>query len=340
MRRTTGGTGQYAIAFLGFGNVNRALAALMHARRGALRDKYGIGYRVTGVATRRRWVAGASPLGLDPAAPVGDLCRDVQDWLQRARPDVVFEATPLDPHAGQPALDYLRAVLISGAHAISANKGPVVHGYPELRRLAASAGLKYRFESAVMDGAPVFSLARHGLPLSGLRGVRGVFTSTATVALEEIEHGGGIDDGLRRAQQLGIAESDPSYDVDGWDSVVKVCAVASVLFDAPLAPADVPRTGIRDLRPDDVRAARAAGRPYRLVGRVAVDPLGAVSARVAPERLAPDDSLAAARGTTLVMHYDAEVFPGGLTVTSHAPDTTTTAYGMLADFLDAVGVTA
>ena len=70
----------------------------------------------------------------------------------------------IDPHAGQPALDYLRAALEGGAHAISANKGPVVHGYRELERLALRAGRRYRFESAVMDGAPVFSLVRECLP--------------------------------------------------------------------------------------------------------------------------------------------------------------------------------
>jgi homoserine dehydrogenase len=75
----------------------------------------------------------------------------------------------------------------------------------------------------------------------------------------------------------------------------------------------------------------------RLVGRVARDGDGRVSARVAPEILEPDDPLAAARGTTLVTHYEADVFPGGLTITSHDPDLQTTAYGMLADLLDVIG---
>ncbi|HKG92861.1 MAG TPA: hypothetical protein VKA84_13245, partial [Gemmatimonadaceae bacterium] len=149
----------HSIAFLGYGNVGRALAALLAARRDALRERYGVEYRVAGVATRRGgWIA--APDGLDPAAPAGQRCASVDEWLARARPDVVFETTVLDPHAGQPALDYLRAVLAAGAHAVSANKGPVVHGYAELSRLAAAAGRRYLFESAVADGAPVFSLVR------------------------------------------------------------------------------------------------------------------------------------------------------------------------------------
>ncbi|HKG95972.1 MAG TPA: hypothetical protein VKA84_28930, partial [Gemmatimonadaceae bacterium] len=177
-------------------------------------------------------------------------------------------------------------------------------------------------------------------PLAGLRAVSGVFTSTATVVLEAVEEGLGVAEGIARAQAMGVAEADPGYDVDGWDSAVKLCAIATVLLGVPLAPGEVAREGIRALDADAVREAKRAGRPYRLVGRVVrAGRGGRVEARVAPERLSPEDPLGAARGTTLVMHYEADVFPGGLTVTSGAPDLATTAYGMLTDFLEAVGAT-
>jgi homoserine dehydrogenase len=173
--------------------------------------------------------------------------------------------------------------------------------------------------------------------LSGLREVRGVFTSTATVVIEAIEEGGSIEDGIARAQRLGIAEADPTHDLDGLDTMVKLCAIARVLFGVELLPLDVPRVGVRELIPSELRAARDAGTPFRLVGRVAMDRVGAVTAQVKPERITPHDPLYAARGTTLVMHYEADVFPGGLTVTSHDPSTMTTAYGMFTDFLTAIG---
>ncbi|TMQ02575.1 MAG: homoserine dehydrogenase, partial [Deltaproteobacteria bacterium] len=147
------------IAFLGFGTVNQALHALLARRREALTRDHGVECIVTGVASRRLgWRARSA--GLDPLAPAGVVCADVFEWLAASAPDVVFEAVPLDPHAGQPALGYLRAAISHGAHAVSANKGPVVHGYRELSELAAARGVGYRFESAVMDGAPVFSLSR------------------------------------------------------------------------------------------------------------------------------------------------------------------------------------
>ena len=320
------------VAFLGYGTVARALHELLTRHRQALARERGITFVIAGVASRRiGWRADAG--GLNPGAPTAPACRDVREWLTISRAAVVFEAIALDPHTGQPALDYLHAALEHGAHAISANKGPVVHGYRELSRLAAHVGRRYCFESSVMDGAPVFSLVRECLPLVGLRGVRGVFTSTATIVLEAIEDGLSLRDGIARAQALGIAEADPRYDVDGWDSAVKLCALANVLLGGDVRPADVERSGIRALHDDDVRRARKDGRPYRLVGDVRRDEGGVLRARVGPTRCEPGDVLGAVTGSTLVTHLEADMFPGGLTITSHDPDPTTTAYGMFADFV-------
>jgi homoserine dehydrogenase len=324
------------VAFLGFGSVNRALNALLEHRRAALTGDHGIDYLITGVASRTRgWLANSG--GLDPNSPVGERCPDIRAWLTASRADVVFEAIPLDPHSGQPALDYLREVLLHGAHAVSANKGPLVHGYRELSDVARERGFGYRFESAVMDGAPVFSLVRDCLPLAGLRAIRGVFTSTATVVIESVERGLSFADGIAEAQRMGIAEADPSYDVDGWDSVMKLCAVANVLFGGELGPDDVERQGIQDLSEATIRQAARNGRPLRLVGEVERDDAGMLTAAVAPRECSIDGPVGVARGATLVMHYEADVFPGGLTVTSRDPDPTTTAYGMLADFVSVAG---
>lgn len=323
---------QLRVAFLGFGTVGRALHALLERRREELARELGVECVVTGIASRRLgWRT--DPAGLDASYPVGTESSDVRAWLAASEAEAVFEAIPLDPVHGQPALDYVRAALEHGAHAISANKGPVVFGHRELTKLATSKGLEYRFESAVMDGAPVFSLVRECLPMSGLRSIRGVFTSTATVVLQVIERGGTLASGVAEAQRLGIAEADPAYDLDGWDSAVKLCALANVLLGGDLHPAHVARAGIRTVREGEVRRAAAEGAPYRLVGELTrIDDSG-IDARVAPMQCRPDEPLGVVRGATLVMHYEADVFPGGLTVTSRDPDPLTTAYGMLTDLV-------
>lgn len=333
---------QYNLCFLGFGNVGRALARLLIHKSTDLRELYGIDWRVTGVASRRiGWLArkegfDAPALVATPLAVNGSVqANSIGEWLQAAQPDAVFETTSLNPETGQPALDYLRAVLQSGAHAITANKGALVYGYDELNRLGGAMGKRFLFESAVLDSAPVFSLFRETLPAAKLRGFSGVFNSTTNVVIETMEAGRSFEEGVKMAQELGVAETDPSHDIDGWDSTVKICALANVLMNIPLHPAEVIRDGIRDLSPNRVQAARAEGKPFKLMARAKQVENGKLSATVRPEQIAITDPLGNVRGTSLAIHFELDMIPG-LTITSHRPNLQSTAYGLLADFINAV----
>jgi homoserine dehydrogenase len=339
---------QYNLCFLGFGNVGRALARLLVAKSIELQEQYGIEFQITGVASRRiGWLAKSrdaigshgfdiASLLADPAGQEGVVrSNNIDDWLKGARPDAVFETTSLNPESGQPAIEYVRAVLESGAHAITANKGVVVYGYQQLNELARSKGTRFLFESAVLDSAPVFSLFRQTLPAVKLRGFSGVFSSTTNVIIETMEAGRSFEEGLKTAQELGVTETDPGHDIDGWDSTVKVCALASVLMNIPLKPDDVNRVGIRDLSPRRVQAARAEGMPLKLVARAKLGGDGKLIASVRPEPVAVNDPLGNVRGTSLAIHFELDMMPG-LTITSHRPNLQSTAYGLLADFINAV----
>ncbi len=157
------------------------LVRLLQEKEPELR-KREIAYKVTGVASRRLgWITNLDGALAEDGSPKkirGVEHRNVREWLQAAKAEVLFEASSLNPHTGEPAKDYLRAALEMGAHAITANKGPVVHGYGELSSLAASKGKRFLFESAVMDGAPIFSLFRENLPGIEVRGFRGILNST------------------------------------------------------------------------------------------------------------------------------------------------------------------
>ena len=187
-------------------------------------------------------------------------------WLAAARADVLFEATSLNVETGQPAVDHIRAALEHGAHAITANKGPIVHAYRELRDLAAARGKRFLFESTVMDGVPIFSLFDQ-LPAIHLQGFHGILNSTTNVILGEMEQGLTFDEALKKAQALGIAETDATHDIDGWDAAVKTAALITVLMDVPVRLEDIEREGIRDLTPQALRNARRDGWPFKLVCR-------------------------------------------------------------------------
>lgn len=324
---------------MGFGNVGRALLRLLISKETELRRKFDVRWRLTGVASRRiGWVA--NPDGLKPIAVLGGFfpsgpqsSRNVREWLEQGKVDVLFEATSLVAPTGQPAIDHLTAALESGAHAITANKGPIVHAYKELTELAKEKQRQFLFESTVMDGVPIFSLFSQGLPVVELRAFSGVLNSTTNVVLTEVERGRSFEEGVKRAQAMGIAETDPSQDLDGWDSAVKIAAIATVLMGVPTKIESVQRTGIRELSEEKIRSVRSAGMRYKLVCRAERRGDG-VDCRVAPELLLASDPMAGLEGTSSAIRFELDYF--GLSLVEHNPGVEATAYGLLADFLRAV----
>jgi homoserine dehydrogenase len=283
------------------------------------------------------------------------LAAEVKNWLSAARADVLFEATSLNVATGQPAIDHIRAALHHGAHAITANKGPIVHAYRELRDLATRQGKRFLFESTVMDGVPIFSLFDQ-LPAIRLQGFHGILNSTTNMILGEMENGLSFDDALKKAQSLGVAETDATHDIDGWDAAVKTAALINVLIlpngnDVPLKLEDIQRGGIRDLTPQAVRNARRDGWPFKLVCRAQRVPVQTandashndagsnkqwrVQASVAPEKVLASSPMGKISGTSSYIYFETDIFPG-LALTEENPGLYATAYGMLADFIRAV----
>ena len=185
---------------MGFGHVGRTLLRLLISKETELRRKHDVRWRLTGVASRRiGWLT--DPDGLNPISILNGHfpaqthpVRNVREWLERSKADVLFEASSLNAETGQPATEHIVAALEAGAHAISANKGPIVHAYGELLAVAKEKGRQFLFESTVMDGVPVFSLFPMGLPLADLRGFSGVLNSTTNVVLTEVEKGRSIEE--------------------------------------------------------------------------------------------------------------------------------------------------
>ncbi|MEW5868839.1 MAG: homoserine dehydrogenase [Chloroflexota bacterium] len=332
----------YRLAFLGFGNVGKALARLLMEKRQELAERYQITFSVTGIATGKHGMAidleGIDLLRALAEEDLGALSRipapaNAADFIRRCGADVLFENTPVNYESGQPAVDHLRLALEMGMHALTANKGPVVHAFRELTSLATEKGRKFYFESTVMDGAPIFSLFRGALPAARLVSLRGILNSTTNMILTRMEQGESFDQAVAHCQQIGIAETDPSGDVDGWDAAVKVAALVTVLMDAPLKPVQVERQGIRGIAAGEIERAREDGKRWKLVCTAQRTEAG-VQARVAPEMVAPDSPMYGVSGTTSIVQFETDVL-GLLSIVEANPGPHTTAYGLLADFINA-----
>jgi homoserine dehydrogenase len=187
----------------------------------------------------------------------------------------------------------------------------------------------FRFESTVMDGAPVFNLWRNGLPGLKLLGFTGALNSTSKVVVETMERGGSFEDGLAAARAMGITEAGGAYDVEGWDSAAKTAALANVLMDARTTPQQVSTRGIARLTRERVAAIASQGKTVRLIGRARRTPSG-VGLRVRAEVLDRRDILACAPGTSNVLLFHTDSM-GTFGTVSIDPGVEQTAYGVFAD---------
>jgi homoserine dehydrogenase len=342
---------RHKLAFVGFGNVARALVRLLLRKQAVLEGDYSITFLITGIATGQHGCA-VNTAGLDPQkalslveagqsiAPVSVLpVHDSLSVIRQSQADVMFENSPVNHSTGQPALDHVRTALGAGMHAITANKGTVVHGYRELTALAKSRGRKFYFESTVLGGSPVFSVFRECMPAMDLLSFRGVLNSTTNIILTRMERGESFDQAVKHCQSIGVAETDPSADVDGWDAAIKVAALVNVLMDIPFAPQDVARNGIREISAGMIAKAKAKGKRYKLI--CSAEKKGdAVSASVAPELVSIADPLFGMEDSTTGVAFRTDVLGDYSIIESERPDMVAgpepTAYGLFADFINAV----
>lgn len=337
----------HRFALLGFGNVGQAFARLLMAKSDELLTQLDLNWQVVGIMTGHHGVAihptginlesalamiaagdSLDPLSAEPAPQNG------ADFIRACNADVLFENTPVSYHDGQPAIEHISTALSAGMHAITANKGPVVHAYRELTKLAQAHKRKFFFESAVMDGAPVFSLWRETLPAAELQSFRGVLNSTTNLILTLMEQGKTFEDAVAYTQSIGIAETDPSGDIEGWDAAIKVAALVTVLMGTNLQPSDVERKGVESLRSKDIQSASADGKRWKLICEAERTDTG-IATSVRPELLDPTDPLYNVMGTSSAVTFHSDAL-GPLTITESDPGPHTTAYGLLADFINSV----
>lgn len=313
------------LALIGYGNVGRAFARLLEHKR------LSFPFRICGIHTARHGTAiDRKGLRLDPR--FGPPASSIEEFLDAVKAEVAIEVTPLNPSTGEPAISHIRAAFARGMQVITANKGPIAHAYHALEEEARAAGVAFRFESTVMDGAPVYSLVRNNLPGCEVLGFTGVLNSTTKIVVEAMREGLSMEDGIRVAQRLGIAEADASYDIDGWDSAAKACALANVLMDARVTPQMVEPRGIGRLTPERVQALAAQGKTVRVVSRARRTRDG-VRLRVRAEVLPLTDLLASLVGTSnlLLLHTD---LMGTVGTVSINPGVEQTAYGLFSDLVD------
>jgi len=321
------------LALLGFGHVGQAFARLLLLKTWLLRERHGLNPVVTTVITGRHgWVVDEAGLQLSSVLSAPSLSSSGPPPAISGLPaDVLIELTPLNPRDGQPALGWLQEGLVAGMDVITANKGPIAHGFRSLSDLAAQHDRRLRFEATVADDLPVFNLMRSALPTAKVGLVRGILNSTTNYLLSQAARGVPWGEALAEAQRRGIAERDPSNDLDGWDAALKATIIATVLMGIDLKVDQVVRQPVTE--ETAARAYDAAQRSHRLRMLAAIGPFGT---RWAPVEVGPDDPFFAVDGFSMALELDTDV-AGRLALALQDPGVEQTAFAVLADLVDVAG---
>jgi homoserine dehydrogenase len=258
------------IGLLGHGTVGAAFAELVRERAGAVEAATGRRPEVTGVLTRSR---GEFAEVLDGA-------------------DVVVELIG----GTSPAREHVLAALAAGKPVVTANKQLLAQHGDELFAAARDAGVQLRFEAAVAGVIPIIRVIQESLGVTEIEKVFGIVNGTTNFILSEMAAtGAAYADTLRRAQELGYAEADPTEDVNGADAAAKMAILARLAFHAPVTLDQVSYEGIERVQPDDLAYAKELGLSLKLLG-VAERRDGGLSVRVFPCFLYPGHPLAPVEG--------------------------------------------
>ena len=318
---------------VGLGNVGRAFLELMVSKADLLRNRYGLELILTAAADSSGAVMDAG--GIDPAAlrshkerggNAGNFLGGVPGMSARklvaqAEADLLLEASPVNLQTGQPGLDCVRTAIGRGMGVVLANKGPLVHAFGKLEAAAAAAGVGLAYSATVCGALPVVNIGRRDLGACAIRSVAGIFNATSNSILAAMARGGGYEQALRQAQLDGVAEADPSLDVEGWDTANKLVIIANSILRQPATLADVqPVAGITGITAAQIQAGAAQGKVVKLVARaerteVAPDLTGVENLSglsryrlsVQPEWLPADDFLASVNGWEMGIVFDTDI---------------------------------
>lgn len=264
-------------ALIGLGNVNRNFLRILEMKQTELARRYGLAFRIVGVADSSG--VAVNPDGFDPATTrqakeVGHPVRDLPGFVAGASPadvlstlacDLVLEASPVNLTTGEPGLGVARAALKRGIPVVLANKGPLVLAYRELHELAAATGAGLAFSATVCGALPVINIGRRDLIAAEIQALRGIFNATTNFILAEMATGRSYADALAEAQRRGIAETDPTLDVEGWDTANKLVIVANSVLGMDATLADVSVTGITGVTAAHLEAEEASGSTIKLL---------------------------------------------------------------------------
>lgn len=337
------------IVVCGIGRVGREFMGLIAERGSELEEKYGLKPILCAAADIGGAAVSDADTGLDPGRLLAHL-RDggaVENFgahgqpgfsgeqaIRGARAHVLIEATPTNLTHGEPARGHILAAIEKNMEVISANKGPFVLFYRELHEAAGEKNCGLHISAATAAALPTLDVGRVCLAGTKVLSVEGILNGTTNYILTEMRlRGTDYDTALKQAQEMGIAETDPGYDVEGKDTANKIILICNRIFGTSLGLKDITVEGITGVTPKDMARAAAQGKVIKLIGLVETT-RGKIELSVAPKWLDENHALASVNGSEKAITYTTDTM-GAITVSGGKSSPLGAAAALLKDLINA-----
>jgi homoserine dehydrogenase len=336
----------FKLAFIGFGTVGQGLTEILLEKKEMLSEKFDFDWTIVAISDIMKGSV-YDENGLDAkkilnlikagkkldSYPSGIKGMDSIETIKKTNSNTIVEVTFTDVKTGEPALTHIKTALNAKKNVVSTNKGPVVKEALELLDLAEKNGVFYGFEGVVLAGTPVINLAKYTLAGNKITGFKGILNGTTNYILTRMEEGTSYDDALKKAQELGYAEADPTGDVEGLDALGKVVILTNVVLGKKITWKDVERKGITKISKDDVEKAKTEGKRWKLIGSAEILKDGSVKAKVWPQKLPLSDPLAGVcEAMNALTFYTDELGP--VTIIGPGAGRRQTGFALLIDLLN------
>lgn len=320
-------------SMIGFGSVGQGVARVLLRKKEEFRS-IGLEIMVVAVADSKTAVVDLEGVDLakvlerkESEGVVGDAHITGHDIIRDIEHDLVIETTPTNIDTGGVGLQNMLTAFSKKRHVVTSNKGPLALKYRELAALAEKSGCAFRFEATVGGAMPLLNLVRDTLAGNDVISIEGIFNGTCNYILTRMmEEHATYELMLAEAQELGIAEKDPAYDVEGIDTACKLVILANAIFGIDATYKDVQVTGISRITPEALMLAETDGYVIKLIGEVNKQRI-----QVAP-RLVPIGHPLAVGGTMNVASLQTDL-AGPVIVVGRGAGSIETASAILSDIV-------
>jgi homoserine dehydrogenase len=327
------------VQLIGFGNIGQGLARVILKKKKVFKKKYGLDIKVVSISDITGTIADDNGVDLKMVLGVmekeGKLikCKGAKkmsglEAIQEIDSDVLIEATVSNVKTGEPGLSHMTSAMKQKKHVVTSNKGPLALKFKKLQEIAEKNGVQFLFEASVGGAMPIVNLARNSLSGDEIHAIRGILNGTTNYILTRMfKENSSFDIVLREAQELGIAEADPSYDIDGVDTASKLVILANAIMGTGATYRDVKVQGIRNITPEAIKLAKDAGYAIKLIGEVSDSHL-----EVSP-RLVPLGHPLNVEGAMNVATFDTDI-AGEVTIVGKGAGAIETNSAILSDLID------